>query len=542
MSDESPPKEKPATSEGDGVIRRNDAATITPGVNLPRSITHIFQDLERKPFGYSVSIKNLENGTPPAPWYLDIDPDAVLPKSKGYSTWFDWPTKRLRIYKDEELFQEIDMHAFENGARLNEFLLGYRQKNAWCDVVTWKSIMEEIENALINLGISCDPLSMPSAPSVPAGFLFTPSDVPLPWMVRDARSIGELELPGADDPNELLKERFLCRGGGLLLVGPTGVGKSSLSMQMAVCFSLGNHFFGIMPAAPLRSLIVQAENDDGDMAEMFQGVCRGMALSDEDKMEAGWSIKTIAVDSKRGDPFFDNALEPLLACHQPDILWIDPALAYIDGDSNTQKDAGKWLRAGLNPLLHKHNCAAVVVHHTAKPPRGPGNVPLTGSDRAYMGSGSAEFANWARAVISIQSTGAPGVFELSAGKRSSRIGWKSADGATRVDTKLIAHSKEPGVICWNEYDGKDLSAESAIKGMKTMDDVMAHVPTNETIEKKALMSKCCAAKISRRGAEDLIAEAIDAKRLFEWQVKRPGARPQIHVARNPQPVELEVAK
>ena len=32
-----------------------------------------------------------------------------------------------------------------------------------------------------------------------------------------------------------------------------------------------------------KSLLVQAENDDGDLAEMRDGVIRGLGLSDEDR-------------------------------------------------------------------------------------------------------------------------------------------------------------------------------------------------------------------------------------------------------------------
>ena len=46
-----------------------------------------------------------------------------------------------------------------------------------------------------------------------------------------AVSLGDLERPVENDHNELLKSRYLCRGGGLLLVGPPGVGKGSLAMQ-----------------------------------------------------------------------------------------------------------------------------------------------------------------------------------------------------------------------------------------------------------------------------------------------------------------------
>lgn len=91
-----------------------------------------------------------------------------------------------------------------------------------------------------------------------------------------AKRLDELVAHAANDPAELLRNRFLCRGGGLLLVGPTGVGKSSLSMQAKILWALGRPAFGIVPARPLKSLLIQAENDDGDLAEMRDGVIKGL--------------------------------------------------------------------------------------------------------------------------------------------------------------------------------------------------------------------------------------------------------------------------
>lgn len=58
----------------------------------------------------------------------------------------------------------------------------------------------------------------------------------------------------------------------MLLVGPAGVGKSTLQMQASLCWGIGREFFGIHPARPLKSLHIQSENDHGDLAEMRDGV------------------------------------------------------------------------------------------------------------------------------------------------------------------------------------------------------------------------------------------------------------------------------
>jgi len=97
-----------------------------------------------------------------------------------------------------------------------------------------------------------------------------------------AKTLDEFVRPAANDPAELLKHRFLCKGGGLLLVGPTGHGKSSLAMQLMIKFALGQPVFGIEPTRPLKSLLIQAENDDGDLAEMKCGVINGLNLGEEE--------------------------------------------------------------------------------------------------------------------------------------------------------------------------------------------------------------------------------------------------------------------
>src|SRR5262245_8076460 len=77
-----------------------------------------------------------------------------------------------------------------------------------------------------------------------------------------SKSLGALVLPNFDDPDELLKRRFLCRGGALLIVGPTGIGKSALAMQFMISWALGKESFSIKPTGLLKCLLIQAENDE----------------------------------------------------------------------------------------------------------------------------------------------------------------------------------------------------------------------------------------------------------------------------------------
>lgn len=352
----------------------------------------------------------------------------------------------------------------------------------------------------------------------------------------EVKLLSALVRHAGDDPGELLKDRYLCRGGGLLLVGPTGVGKSSFSMQAMICWALGRPFFGIQPVNPLKSLLVQAENDEGDLAEMRDGAMAGMNLTDDERKPAMENVLVAREDTRTGNQFFLEVVRPLLEQNRPDLLWVDPALAFLGGESSSQKDVGQFLRNSLNPLLREFNLGVIVIHHTNKPLSGKEQNSWSAGDFAYLGGGSAEWANWSRAVLAIRSLGDHAVFELRAGKRGGRLGWKEADGQTKAFAKLIAHSNEPGAICWREADASEAPPQnqSKAKTVPTPEDVLAHVPRDKPISKVMLQRKANAAGIAVNRINPLISELIGQGILFESTEKRPGTNPLQLLSRTPQ--------
>jgi RecA-family ATPase len=80
----------------------------------------------------------------------------------------------------------------------------------------------------------------------------------------------------------LLGQRYLCRRGGMFIVAPSGLGKSTLSIQLAVLWCCGLIAFGIKPRKALRILIVQSEDDEGDCTEISR-VMEHLDLSEAQK-------------------------------------------------------------------------------------------------------------------------------------------------------------------------------------------------------------------------------------------------------------------
>jgi hypothetical protein len=352
---------------------------------------------------------------------------------------------------------------------------------------------------------------------------------PIKW-----RKLSDLATPEEDAGNELLKNRFLCRGGGALFVGPTGIGKSAFEIQAACLWAIGKPLFGITPARPLRSVIIQAENDEGDLREMRDGVFNGLGLSDAERELATDSIIVADETCRTSVAFFVEVVEPLLELHKPDLLWIDPAFGYLGGQAN-QEAVTPFLRNGLNPLLQKYRCGGWVVHHTNKPPSGKEKPDWQAGDFAYLGSGSIEWANWARGVLAIRSIGSDHVYELRAGKRGRRLGWKDENGNPAY-FRLVAHSKEPGVICWCDAEAADTPAAKSAKNVppKTKYDLLALIPATGSIDKNALASKARAEGIADKRGRGLLAELLESGQAYEWQVHRPGVRPAIRISREPQ--------
>jgi RecA-family ATPase len=114
---------------------------------------------------------------------------------------------------------------------------------------------------------------------------------------------------------------------------------------------------------------------------------------------------------------------------------------------NSAKDVGQLLRHNLAPLIAKHPCGVIIVHHTNKISKDP-DKQMT--DVSYLGAGSAEWINWCRAMLALRKTDVENLYELIAAKRGARLKWKTADGESLTFTKYIGHSRRPDTICWNE--------------------------------------------------------------------------------------------
>lgn len=228
-----------------------------------------------------------------------------------------------------------------------------------------------------------------------------------------------------NDPDNLIGNRWITRGSSMIVSGGTGIGKSSLMMQIVIRWCLGLDFFGIKPVKPLKIGVIQAENDKGDLAEAFRGVVHRRFSSDQmNQLQKNLHFRTETV--RTGDQFLAYARR-FIHRSKLDVIVADPLFSYFGGDLSDQGEVSVFLRNKLQPILHETKVAWIWMHHVAKPQRKDGGEPLTTMELAHSGFGSSELANWAREIAVLHEVGQskPRRFQLAFCKRGGRVGLPS---------------------------------------------------------------------------------------------------------------------
>jgi hypothetical protein len=253
-----------------------------------------------------------------------------------------------------------------------------------------------------------------------------------------------------EDPSCVLgSRRWLCKGGSMLIVGQSGTGKSSLMMQAAVRWCIGKDFFGIESRKPMRAVVLQAENDQGDISEALQDVVNGAYLDSDQKAMLRDNL-AIFRDTVSTGTAFTAALRQLIIDQRADIVFVDPLLSFAGIDVSDQEQASKFLRHDLAPILLETGAVLVAMHHTGKPKAASDKEGHTVADLAYAGLGSSEFTNWFREVaVLFRCQGEEPIYKFGLTKRRNRAGLKDHEEQFKGEI-YIRHASEPGVIRW-EY-------------------------------------------------------------------------------------------
>jgi hypothetical protein len=196
----------------------------------------------------------------------------------------------------------------------------------------------------------------------------------------------------------LLGEGLIERGEFTSFLGIGGLGKSRLTLWLAICQIVGREWCGLpVHGAPVTWLFLAPENG----IRRWQVDLRGMlgTLAEEERAKVETYLRGYAMtldedgDLCLGDPIARTRLEATLSVVAPGAIVFDPFADMIDGDENKTQDMVTTLRQ-LRAIVRQSapNAASIIVHHSRT---GSANIAQAG-DAFNAGN----FARGAKALYS----------------------------------------------------------------------------------------------------------------------------------------------
>ncbi|WP_367874017.1 AAA family ATPase [Luteolibacter sp. Populi] len=338
---------------------------------------------------------------------------------------------------------------------------------------------------------------------------------------------GFLSFPTDPPPESVLAGNAWLRIGDVIFFNSSaGSGKSVGAVQMALAWALGLPYFGIRPARPLRVLHFVGEDDESTLGQCREGLLDnsvaifGRELLREELGKLDEMVRTEFARLYTGDAFIAH-LDHLLTEEPADLVIINPLLSYIGGE--IVANASRFLRDGLMPMLQKHNCAAMVAHHTPKLAKDS----WENMDPVYSGTGGGEVANAPRALLVLMPTKVADLHVLRSAKRKT-TGWKDDDDKF-TDHAFFRRTDNPQRPAWlpvGHDEAADLIAgcsgpEQGKKRKAGPEAVVAAVASG-AMERQALLEeiqRTC--KCSDRPAKDALKEARELKVVETFEKPNP---------------------
>jgi len=175
------------------------------------------------------------------------------------------------------------------------------------------------------------------------------------------RTPSELIALRFDDTDNYFGDRILAAGQPCTLLGPGGVGKSRLSLQLAVCTILGRDFLDMPTRVKGKKwLFVQTENSNRRLHYDLKNMVSALALDRDEmvKVDQNLFIHTLEQETDSFlnvlDPENYAAVNSLVQEVQPEFVIWDPLNSFTCNDLNSDMDM-RALVCAISALTHAGN-------------------------------------------------------------------------------------------------------------------------------------------------------------------------------------------
>ena len=350
------------------------------------------------------------------------------------------------------------------------------------------------------------------------------------------RSLREIEAYDAPLGDLILENGYLVKGERTSMLGQGGLGKSRLSLQLAMCCRAGVDFLGWSTSGQeLRWLFLQTENGNRRLQYDLQKMRGGFSKDAWPDIQDGVFMHTLEgevdgillLDRKE---HFDRASDAIERC-AADVVVVDPLRDLHSGSLNDDSEMNEACRniALLMRAGGRTDRACIVLHHART--GSAGISKSTGYDRADFGRNSKVLHGWTRAQINL-APGSPDDCELlvvASGKNNNFQ--EFAPLAIRLDPDLMLYYPDPSFDLETWKEGVEGAKRTS---QVTEEQIREAIKAAEgKIEKKDLVTKLRQQTgLGQRKVEDAVKSHLGG---LIWEVKEPrsGKRDAVFIALKP---------
>ena len=195
-------------------------------------------------------------------------------------------------------------------------------------------------------------------------------------------------------PRPWVAPGYLLRRAVTVLSGPSKAGKSSLVVAWCVALALGRQFGRMRPAAPMRVLTYNVEDDEEEQKRRFSAVCRQFGATPADILPnlviVGPSrVGTLLTFNRDGGPIINtpvmDSLEAIIADFKPDVAFLDPFVELHSSEEN-DNTAVRSVLARFRGFAADHDMAECILHHNRKGTASPGDPDSMRGASAIVGA------------------------------------------------------------------------------------------------------------------------------------------------------------
>lgn len=166
-------------------------------------------------------------------------------------------------------------------------------------------------------------------------------------------------------PPEIIGNGIMPQGAGVFLTGDSGIGKSLLTLELAVRLSQGLELWGLPIKGAVKVLIMQAENPDYSMQFRLKRILSGLSLSEAPRLFLSPSTSRLNLN-KATDR---RALNSLISRIQAKVVILDPLISYHTTPENDNSQMRSFLDS-LTEISQVTGAAWLLVHHHGRPQEG----------------------------------------------------------------------------------------------------------------------------------------------------------------------------